>query len=103
MKEWGVGGGEWTTASGRFGVPGPFDVLARSRKDFHAEGAERRAEGSHVRLGPRRTRSVAERSLRHTLKHFEVVAGEEACAGAAISTPRPFSACRSSAASACSA
>jgi hypothetical protein len=46
------------TASGRFGVPGPFGVLVRSRKGFHAEGAERCAEGSHVPLGPRRARRL---------------------------------------------
>jgi hypothetical protein len=47
MKEWGVGSGEWMTASGRFGVPGPFGILVQSRKGFRAEGAERCAEGSH--------------------------------------------------------
>ena len=27
-----------STAPGRFGVPGPFDVLALSRQEFRAEG-----------------------------------------------------------------
>jgi hypothetical protein len=83
------------TASGRFGVLGPFGFLTRSRKGFHAEGAEPCAQGSHVRFGPRRTRSVAEGSLHRTLEDFEVVDEEEPCADTAISTPRPFYACRS--------
>jgi hypothetical protein len=68
MKEWGVGvgSGEWTTASGRFGVLGPFGMLVQSRKGFHAEGAERCAQEATSRLGPRRTRGLGERSLPRT-------------------------------------
>jgi len=56
------------TASGRFGVPGPFDVLASSRKEFHAEGAERGAPAGHSPPRPAEARSRAHESLRRAIK-----------------------------------
>jgi len=42
---------ECVTASGRFGVPGPFDSPATSRNGFHAERAERCPASITERLG----------------------------------------------------
>ena len=61
------------TASGRFGVPGPFGIPAMSRKGFHTEGAERCAEGGHF---PPRPAEDAERGGEippPDPKEFEVV------------------------------
>jgi len=102
--EWGVGGGEWMTASGRFGVLGPFGIPAMSRKGFHAEGAERCAEGSRGALRPaedaERGGEIPPPDPKKALQSWMERSG---AAVQGIRPREPFSACRSSAASACSA
>jgi len=78
---------ECGTASGRVGVPGPFGVLAALRKGFHAEGAERGADGGHIPPGSAEDAERGGEIAPPAHQNFVgVVDAEERCADTVIST-----------------